>query len=297
MTQASSSWQQLLNQIPNWSLPELKTARATKQRTFKRFSGPGGVLGFLSVIIAMLLWNWKLLLALLIGVGVMAFVYSMQEWNWQLRWLEIRRFLNSPNRRLALAVSSGGLATVSTYMAAAIWVDSHSPWIAAGAIVQGIGTLLTLILLVWQIVSLYGNREEDHFDQLLVNLTEKDPLKRLIALRQITKFITRKQVDASTQQDVVQCLRLLLTREEETVIREAAFESLQALDSSQNLPSGTAVPLRKVKSTEVLMPTAGCANAGSRRSDFSQKSIVQSPQFLTLDPCRDAINRVSTLDS
>ncbi len=263
MTQASSSWRQLINQIPNWSLPEFKTGRSPKQRTFKRFSGPGGVLGFLSIVVAMLLWNWKLLLALLIGVGVMVFVYSMQEWNWQLRWLEIRRFLNGPNRRLALAVGSGGLATVSTYMAAAIWVDSHSPWIATGAIVQGVGTLLTLILLVWQIVSLYGSREEDHLDKLLVNLTEKDPLKRLIALRQITKFITRKQVDASAQQNVVECLRLLLRQEEETVIREAAFESLQALDRLQALPSNTAVPLRKVK---------------------SQKSIVQSPQFLTLDP-------------
>lgn len=264
MTQASSSWRQLLNQIPNWSLPEFKTGRgATKQRTFKRFSEPGGVLGFLSIVVAMLLWNWKLLLALLIGVGVMVFVYSMQEWNWQLRWLEIRKFLNGSNRRLALAVGSGGLATVSTYMAAAIWVDSHSPWIAAGAIVQGVGTLVTLFLLVWQIVSLYGSREEDQLDQLLVNLTEKDPLKRLIALRQLTKFIARKQVDASAQQGVVECLQFLLRREEETAIREAAFESLQALERLQRLASSTTIPLLKVKSPQ---------------------SKVKSPQFLTLDP-------------
>lgn len=263
MTQASSSWRQLINQIPNWSLPEFKTGRgATKQRTFKRFSQPGGVFGFLSIFVAMLLWNWKLLLALLIGVGVMIFVYSMQGWNWQLRWLEIRKFLNGSNRRLALAVGSGGLATVSTYMAAAIWVDSHSPWMAAVAIVQGVGMLLTLFLLMWQIVSLYGSQEEDYLDHLLINLTETDPLKRLIALRQLTKFIARKQVDASSQQSVVECLQLLLRQEKETVIREAAFESLQALDSLQGIASSTAVPLRKVQ---------------------SQKSKVQSPQFLTLD--------------
>ncbi|WP_348535393.1 armadillo-type fold-containing protein [Komarekiella delphini-convector] len=279
MTQASSFWRQLINQIPNWSLPEFKTGKgATKQRTIKRFSQPGSVLGFLSIFIAMLLWNWKLLLALLIGVGVMLFVYSMQGWNWQLRWLEIRRFLNGSNRRLALAVGSGGLATVSTYMAAAIWVDSHSPWIAAVAIVQGVGTLLTLFLLAWQIVSLHGSQEEDYLEQLLINLTETDPLKRLIALRQLTKFITRKQVDASSQQNVVECLQLLLRQEKETVIREAAFESLQALDSLQSLPSSTAVPLRKVQSTEVLcLFQRGCANAGSRRSDFSQKSTVFNP--------------------
>ncbi|MBG1245307.1 armadillo-type fold-containing protein [Nostoc sp. NZL] len=229
--------QQLINQIPNWnwSLPKFKIERSPKQQTFKRFSGPGGFLGFLTIVVAMLLWNWKLLLALLIGVGVMVLVYSMQVWDWQLHWSKIRRFLNSSNRRLALAVISGGIATVSTYMAAAIWVDSHSSWIAAGAIVQGVGTLLTLILLVWQIVNFYENREEDNLDQLLVNLTEEDPLKRLIALRQLTKFISRKRVDSSVQQDVVECLQLLLSREEEVVIREAAFKSLQACDDLRSV--------------------------------------------------------------
>ena len=242
MAQASSSWQQLINQIPNWnwSLTKFKTKGAINQQTFKRFSGPGGFLGFLTIIIAMLLWNWKLLLALLIGIGVMVLVYSMQEWDWQLRWSKIRNFLNSSNRRLVLAVISGGIATVSTYMAAAIWVDSHSHWIAAGAIVQGVGTLLTLILLVWQIVNFYENREEDRLDRLLVNLTEKDALKRLIALGQLTKLISRKRVDSSVQQDIVQCLQLLLSREEEVVVREAAFKSLQACDRLQVLPPKTA---------------------------------------------------------
>ncbi|MEH2065208.1 MAG: armadillo-type fold-containing protein [Nostoc sp.] len=248
MAQASSSWQQLINQIPNWNwlLTKFKTKGAIKQQTFKRFSGPGGFLGFLTIVVAMLLWNWKLLLALLIGIGVMVLVYSMQEWDWQLRWSKISNFLNSSNRRLALAVVSGGLATVSTYMAAAIWVDSHSHWIAAGAIVQAVGTLLTLILLGWQIVNFYENREEDHLDQLLVNLTEKDPLKRLIALRQLNKLISRKQVGFSVQQDVVECLQLLLSREEEVVVREAAFKSLQACDRLQVLPPKTATIFKPV---------------------------------------------------
>jgi hypothetical protein len=248
LAQASSYWQQLINQIPNWnwSHPLFKTKGATKQQTFKRFSGPGGFLGFLTIVVAMLLWNWKLLLALLIGIGVMVLVYSMQEWDWQLHWSKISKFLNSSNRRLALAVISGGVATVSTYMAAAIWVDSHSSWIAAGAIVQGLGTLLTLILLIWQIVNFYENREEDHLDQLLVNLTDKDPLKRLIALRQLTKFISRQRVDSSVQQDVVECLQLLLSREEEAVIREAAFKSLQACDRLQALPPKTAATFKPV---------------------------------------------------
>ncbi|AFY33224.1 hypothetical protein [Calothrix sp. PCC 7507] len=235
MAQASSSRQQLINQLPNWLLPAFKIG-SPKQRTFKGFSGSGGILWFLAIALAMLLWNWKLLLALFVGVGVMLLIYSMQEWNWQRRWLEISKFLNSPNRRLVLAIGSGGIATVSTYMASAIWVDSSSSWIAAGAIAQGLGTLLTLILLVWQIINLHASREEGQLDRLLLNLTEVDPLKRLIAVRQLTKLISRQQVDVSVQQDVIECLQLLLSREQEGIIREAAFESLQVLDRLQVLP-------------------------------------------------------------
>ncbi|WGV27549.1 armadillo-type fold-containing protein [Halotia branconii] len=243
MVKASAFWQQLINQYPNWLLLGFKTGGSPKQRVFKPFSGSRGILGFLTIVVAMLLWNWKLLLALVVGVGVMLLVYSMQKWDWQLRWSEMQRFLTSPNRRLALAVGSGGIATISTYMAAAIWVDSNSPWIAAGAIVQGLGTLLTLILLVWQIINFYGNREEDNFERLLLNLTVQDSLKRLIAIRQLTKLITHRKTDIAVQQDVIQCLQLLLTQEKEPIIREAAFKSLQTLDSSQMLTSSAASPL------------------------------------------------------
>nr|WP_242039570.1 armadillo-type fold-containing protein [Anabaena sphaerica] len=191
----------------------------------------------------MLFWNWKLLLALAVGIGVMLIAYSIPKWNWQISWLEIRRFLNSANVRLALAVASGGVATLITYMAAAIWVDSPSLWMAVGTIVQGFGTLLTLVLLVWQIFNFQENREEDYLEQLLNNLTETDPLKRLLAVRQLTKFITRKQADASVKQNVVECLQLLLSTEEEAIIREAALNSLQTLDGLQMLLSTSNKPL------------------------------------------------------
>ena len=50
------------------------------------------------------------------------------------------------------------------------------------------------------------------------------------------------------QQDAVQCLQLLLSREEEAVIREAAFDSLQALDRLQLVASSPMTPLGVVKS-------------------------------------------------
>ncbi|QLE56804.1 armadillo-type fold-containing protein [Nostoc sp. TCL26-01] len=236
MVKALSSWQQLINQILNWQLPELKT-KAIKQPKLQRFSEPGGLLGLLTILVVMLLWNWKLLLALLMGIGMMLFVYSMQKWDWQKHWGEIHRFFHGTNRRLVIAVSSGGVATLSTYVAAAIWTESDSPWIAASAIAQGLGTLLTLILLVWQIVKFSSDREENHLEQLLLNLTAADALKRLITLRRLTRIIDTQQIDSVWQRDIQQCLQLLLTREEETVVRDAAFESLQALERISSQPS------------------------------------------------------------
>lgn len=243
MAQASSSWQQLVNQIPNWMLPVLKIG-ATKQRNIQRYRGPGGILSFLTIIVAMLLWNWKLLFASSIGIGAMVSAYSMQKWNWQKHWLQFSQFFYSSNRRLVVAVLSGGIATLSTYIAASVWVGSKNPWIATGAILQGVGTLLTLILLVWLITNINDNQQQNHLDQLLVNLTESDPLKRLVAIRQLTKLVISSNVDASVRQNVTECLQLLLTQEEESLIRDAAFDSLQALESKHLHYLGNPTPLK-----------------------------------------------------
>ena len=229
MAQASSFWRQFINQIS-----EIKI-ESPKHHVFKHFSEPGVLLGLLTIIVAMLIWSWQLLLALVVGIGIMVLTYSMQKWNWQLRWLEIRKLMSSTNSKLAYAIASGGIATVITYMASAIWVDAPSHWLAAGAIVQGMGTLLTLILLVWQIFSFQGSREEDYLEQLLNNLTEKDPLKRLLSMRQLNKLIIRQRVDTTLQQDIRECLQLLLSQEKEVMIREAALDCLQNLNGLQVL--------------------------------------------------------------
>lgn len=253
MAQASSWWQQFINSnMQGWSPPEFRT-KALKSQFLHRYQGPGGWLLNLTVVVTLLFWNWRLLLAMMVGMLVMVLVYSMPGWNWQIYWSDIRRFLNSSNRQLTLAVGSGSIATFSTYLAAAIWIDSDSPWIAVGAIIQGLGTLVTLILLIWQIVSWQTNREETKLDQLLTDLTDVDPLTRLIAVRQMTRLVTRSQFDSTHYRTANDCLRLLLIREQEDTIREAVFESLQALDRVQQISVSEAlsskvssIPLSKI---------------------------------------------------
>jgi len=85
-----------------------------------------------------------------------------------------------------------------------------------------LGTLATLILLVWQIISWQASREEAQLDQLLTDLTDADPL-RLIVVRQLTRLVTRTRFEQAHHNTVAEYLRLLLSREQETVIRDAVL--------------------------------------------------------------------------
>ncbi|BAZ17228.1 hypothetical protein NIES4071_91060 [Calothrix sp. NIES-4071] len=244
MAQASSSWQQLINQFTTLAL-EMPRIGATKQRSKERFQpGPGGILSFLTIVLAMLLWNWKLFLATSIGVGTMVSAYSLQKRDLSTYWLQLSQFFDKHNRRLLIAVISGSVATFTSYTAINVFLGSKNAWIATGALMQGAGTLLTLILLVWLISTINGNREQSQIDRLLDNLTQKDPIKRLIALRQLTKLVTRFDIDVRERQVIVDCLQLLLTTEEESLIRDTAFDSLQALERLQTSGNSGATPLK-----------------------------------------------------
>jgi len=59
-------------------------------------------------------------------------------------------------------------------------------------------------------------------------------------VRQLTRLVTRTRFEQAHHNTVAEYLRLLLSREQETVIRDAVFDSLQALNNVQQLSSGTA---------------------------------------------------------
>ncbi|MFB8791924.1 MAG: hypothetical protein U7123_24530 [Potamolinea sp.] len=238
MTKASSWWQQILKIIESLWLVLVK-GRAFRQFHPQRFRGPGGWLIVLTGVVAMLFWNWKLLLATGAGIFVMLLVYLMQEWDWQLYWSSLRRFFNGSNRQLTIAVASGGIATFSTYMAIAICLESDSSWIATGAILQGFGTLATFILLVWLLISPQESRDEINRDDLLNDLSDPNPVKRLLAVRQLTRSLGSQHLHPSARNVVVECFCLMLSREEESVIRNAVLDGIQALSNNQVLDKGT----------------------------------------------------------
>lgn len=200
-------------------------------------------------------WNGKLLLSSAAGVGMMVLVYRMQQWDWQVRWSEFWRSSIGSNRQLTLAVGSGALATVSVYMSLSIWVDLENHWIASGLILQNLSLAVVIGLLVWLVISHRASQQQAYLEGRLTNLTDADSLKRLIAVREITRWITNTnfsrndpnklfgRLDRSpgetrfnsrswiSRSHLIECFQMMLLRESEPMVYDAIIDALQALDS------------------------------------------------------------------
>ncbi|WP_204104213.1 MULTISPECIES: hypothetical protein [Spirulina sp. CCY15215] len=179
----------------------------------------------------LLIWNWQLVLTTGLGIAAMWGTYVMQGWNWQERLSKALRFLKSPQSRLILAVAGGGLTTLGTYLAVSIWAHSENRWLALGSLLQGVATLLTLALLGWYGTSDRQYREETRYEQLLLELTRVDPLKRLIVVRQLTQLSQRLNEGDRTQ--LLEYFRLLLSREEDEKVRNALLKGLGTWERKQ----------------------------------------------------------------
>lgn len=239
------------NRIQDSMLPEFKRA-ALKWLSRHRLKGREGWLLAPIAVVALWLWNGKLLAATTIGVLVMLGVYLIQARDWHLLRAKLRGLLGGSNRHLILAVGSGGFATISTYMAISIWVDSENHWLATGAILQGLSTIAVLVLVIWQIFNRQVSRDRDNFNSLVALLTDADALKRLIAVRQLTRLVTGDRAESSECRATLEYFRLMLSREGEPLIRDALLDGIQALDTLPGLVSGAqplSIPVAKKRAT------------------------------------------------
>lgn len=192
----------------------------------------------LGVAVSMLLWNWKLLLATGAGIAIMLAMYLMQQWDWQRICQQWRQWFNGTNRSLAIAVGTGGITSLFTYMAVSIWVASENQWMATGAILQGMGIVATFILLVWHIVTHQSSQQEISLNSLIVNLTDADPLKRLISVRQLSSLVRNNHCEKEQKRAIADYFNLMWSRETEPLVREALLEGLDTLAETKQLSQG-----------------------------------------------------------
>lgn len=198
--------------------------------------------GWLAVVTLAAVWGWwnsELLFSTGLGIAAMMLVYRGQSWDWQLLRSKGEQFWQGPNRRFVLAVGTGGIATLGAYMSLGIWADSESHWMALSVILQNLGTIAIAGLLLRQGLSRRAAKDEVALDRILADLTDADPVKRLIAVRQMTDLVNQggfgpvSSVKSSIARSrAAECFRLMLSREPEAVVRNALLEGLQTWDAT-----------------------------------------------------------------
>lgn len=221
---------------------------------------------FLTVFI-LIIGNDKLLIATSGGSAMMFVIYRWHDWQWQKYWLKLRELLTNSNGKFIVAVSGGAITSVITYMIVAIWEDAENRWLAAGMILQGLISVVILGLLGWQIFDQKLNSPKSEFDELLMALSAKSPLKRLVALRSLINLVKNNSLDSSHKSQLQEYFQLMLKVEQEPIIRHVLQENLLLFKPSQsviNLNKPLQIPLQ----SKVLSVSLSQHQTQRRRESF-----------------------------
>lgn len=202
-----------------------------------------------AALLLLWVWVWQWVLSIAVGLIVMIGVYLAQQRQLKVSWRGWSKLWNRSNRASTLAVLSGVLALGSTYLATAVWLESDQHWLATSVLLEGFGLLVILSLLLWQLLNRQFQQQDQQIDNqlqvLLNNLSETDPLKRLIAARQLTQLVlAHDPVNSAfpmTPVHLAECFRLMLDRETEPLVCSALIDGLRALQPSRQL-AGTQLP-------------------------------------------------------
>lgn len=192
-----------------------------------------GWLGCLSIVALLWCYNWKLFLATSVGISLMSLCYLWSNSHWQKYCQKWQRFLSGLNRQFIFAISSGAVGSFCTYLAASVWADAENQWLATGAILQGFASLGTLSILLWSFGSRKDNSVQNNLDNLLSDLSNEDALKRLIAIRQLTRLLLRNKSSLDIFSQVEEYFYLMLSQPQTPIIKNALLESLELLDTKK----------------------------------------------------------------
>jgi len=209
-------------------------------RRFHRLGGQAACV----LVFALLWWmNWRLFLATSVGIGAMSACYLAQNHHWQNYCQRWNKFLTGSNRQLTLAVGTGASGAFGTYLAASIWADTDNQWLATGSILQGFMSLATLVFLLWSLRGKKTSSLEAKLDRLLLDLSDRDRLKRLVAIRQLTRLLVSNRLSADHYQQSIEYYRLMLSEPQPAVIKDALLDSLEILGAEKILQQPTAVKI------------------------------------------------------
>ena len=245
VSQVKSGWQYIFD----------ISAQLIKNKQFRRLSSQA----LCCLIVALLWWmNWKLFLATTVGIGLMSSCYLLQNSHWQRYWQKWCSFIVGCNRQLVVAVGAGSAGAFCTYLAASVWADAENQWLATGSILQGLVSLTTLGLLLWSLRNKQASSLEAKLDLLVRDLSHSDRLKRLIAIRQLTRLLISNRLSATHYSQTVEYFHLMLSEPQPQIIRNALLESLSLLDTEPAIrkPAAVKIPLKLQHSRKSILDKA-----------------------------------------
>ncbi len=186
-----------------------------------------GLVGATLLILGiLLLWQWRLGLAVLVGSATLFVSYSLTMPGGRQQWLRWRERVLGLNQPLALAAVGGSLATLGTYVAVSIWAEAEQRWLATGAIVQGILSLGILSLLGWEWIQRRHDQAQSLFERHLSEVASPDPFRRVLGIRRLQGILEHDQAAPDQIRLGLDFLRLALERERDPVVKEALLDAL-----------------------------------------------------------------------
>ncbi len=230
-----------------WQTQGWKAARIARSQRVR---------AWLSVLTVLGVWGWwdaKLLFSTGLGLAILIWVCRLPLSSFQRDKIFGLQHLQPMNRQLTVGVGSGVAVSVFLYAMLSLWTSLENPWMALSVIGQNAAILAILTLIVWERVQQKLNSEEAQLNQWLADLTHDNPLKRLIAVRQLTHLFQssphrsqvsqlvleaqRREALPSLQPlpeleriEIVEYFQLMLYQEDETLVREALREGLEILE-------------------------------------------------------------------
>lgn len=258
------------------------------------------------VLAGLLLWNWVLMVTLAIALAVSVGVYL--HLTHQLR---LPRGMNRSawrrNRNLWLSLLAGGGTLALFALGITIWQESESSGLAIALLLQGMGTWVAVGAIArWMrhssVNSDSASLSTHHTHQLLLDLTDSQPLKRLRAVRVLTRNMLQSSPSqlSSTQQhstaaehvtvaELRQYFHLMLEQESHAQVRSALQESLNQLKSSAESPREASCKTSQPYLTAAQRPTIAVETSSlkesqpllMRRRVRSRSSKVACPEVLS----------------
>ncbi len=200
----------------------------------------------LGLAVLLLAWNWKLVLALALGVGAAIAIFRGQGDRFQLWWRKWQTRTSTSNRHFAVAAGGGSFTALGAYLCTSVWAQAENRWLAVATIVQTLATVATLSLVAWQMGDRASTNAADP-QVLLADLADPRPLKRLVAVRQLSRLLQEETLDKQQQQTVGDCFELMLGSETEPTVRNALLDGWQIQGDRRSLRSNSEFRIQSSK--------------------------------------------------